>query len=346
MAEAVVHVEPGKEVHPLYCGVDVGGTNIKIGLVDDLGQTVAYRSIKTHQERGPADAMARVSKVTGEMIASIGYTVEDIAAIGLASPGTMDIQRGMLLEPHNLPQWYHFPIQKCLADLLGRRVVFANDANAAAFGEYWVGSGKQFRSSILLTIGTGVGGGIIIDDLLIEGEHSHGSELGHIIIDFGEDAREIPTGQKGHLEAYASGTAIIKRTLEALAESPDSSLQARILNGEEVSPLMVSEEAAKGDKLALHIVLETARYLGIGIVSLMHTIDPGAVILGGAINFGGHNSPVGRAFLQRVKDEIKIRAFPVPAENTVIDFAILGGAAGYLGAAGTARNACQRDCPK
>ena len=158
-----------------------------------------------------------------------------------------------------------------------------------------------------------------------------------------DDARKIPTGQKGHLEAYASGTAIIKRTEEALEAGRQSSLSARIEAGETLSPLMVSQEADQGDELSLEIVLETARYLGIGIVSLMHTIDPGAVVLGGAIDFGGINTELGCRFLGRIKEEVQKRAFPVPAEKTVVDFARLGGDAGYLGAAGTARAQYHRD---
>ncbi|RCS40800.1 ROK family protein [Bremerella cremea] len=338
-------IEPGKETLPLFIGVDVGGTNIKIGLVDDLGNTVSYRKIPTIETDGPQRYMERTTEVIQKICQEVNRPLSDITAIGLATPGTMDIEGGMLLEPHNLPNSYNFPIRDCLSQLTGRPVIYANDANAAAFGEYWLGSGKEFRSMILLTLGTGVGGGIIVDDLLIDGEHSHGGELGHIIIDFSENARTIPTGQRGHLEAYASGTAIIKRTHEALAGDlkKESSLHRRVENGEPLTPLMVSEEASQGDSLSLHIVLETARYLGIGIVSLMHTIDPGAVVLGGAINFGGHESPLGRQFLERVRQEVKSRAFPVPAEKTVVDFARLGGDAGYLGAAGKARAVTHRD---
>lgn len=338
-------IYPGEETLPLFFGVDVGGTNIKIGLVDDLGRTVAYQHIPTNEPEGPQRYMERTNEVLRAMLVEVGRPMDNVSAIGLATPGTMDIEAGMLLEPHNLPHSFNFPIRDCLQQLTGRPVVYANDANAAAFGEYWLGSGREFRSIVMLTLGTGVGGGIIIDDLLIDGEHSHGGELGHIIIDFSENARKIPTGQRGHLEAYASGTAIINRTEEALAGDlkKESSLHQRISAGEKLSPLMVAEEGEKGDALSLHITMETARYLGIGIVSLMHTIDPGAVILGGAIDFGGHETPLGRKFLERVQQEVKQRAFPVPAAKTVVDFARLGGDAGYLGAAGKARVAAHRD---
>lgn len=328
---------------PFFIGVDVGGTNIKLGLVDDEGRTLAYSKIATDEPSGPASAMQRVAVELRAMLAEVGMTMSDVASIGLATPGTMDIINGKMLEAHNLPHWFNFPIRQTLEEETGAAVVLANDANAAAFGEYWLGSGREFKSMVLLTLGTGVGGGIIVNDSLVEGDHSFGSECGHIIIDYNDDARAIPTGQRGHLEAYASGTAIVKRTQEALDAGEKSSLTARMHSGEKLSPLMVAEEAERGDELSLLIVMETARYVGIGAVSLMHTIDPGAVVLGGAVNFGGADSPLGTMFIERVREEVKRRAFPVPAKKTAIRFASLGADAGYLGAGGLARQSYLRD---
>ncbi|EAQ82628.1 ROK family protein [Blastopirellula marina] len=328
---------------PFFFGVDVGGTNIKIGLVDDEGRTLAYHKIATEESQGPASAIRRVAAELHTMLADIGHTISDVATIGLAMPGMIDIVNGRTMEPHNLPHWFHFPIRQALEEETGATVILANDANAAAFGEYWLGSGREFRSMVLLTLGTGVGGGIIVNDTLVEGDHSFGSECGHIIIDFNDDARQIPTGQRGHLEAYASGTAIVKRTQEALEAGEKSSLMARMNKGEKLTPLMVAEEAERGDELSLFIVMETARYLGVGVVSLMHTIDPGAVVLGGAVNFGGADSPLGTMFIERVREEVKRRAFPVPAKKTAIRFTSLGTDAGYLGACGLARQAYLRD---
>jgi glucokinase len=190
---------------------------------------------------------------------------------------------------------------------------------------------------VLFTLGTGIGCGIIIGDMWVGGEHSHGGECGHIVIDFDEDARMCGCGKRGHFEAYASATAVIKRTEEALAAGRASSLSARIAAGEELSPKLVAIEAEQGDALSLEIVLDTARYIGIGTVNLMHTIDPNGVLLGGAMTFGGNETALGRRFLERVKEEVRRRAFPLLAERTVIEFASLGGDAGYIGAAGMAR---------
>jgi glucokinase len=322
---------------PFFAGVDVGGTGVKLGVVDDLGRTITRTKMATLEERGPQDAIDRITRILHGELEKIGLSMGDLAGIGLGTPGTMDIPKGMILEPPNLPHWRNFPVRDALAAACGRSVSYANDANAAAYGEYWVGSGRDYRSMIMLTLGTGVGGGIIVDDVSIDGENSHGSECGHIIIDFTEGARLCSCGQTGHLEAYASATALVKRTREALATGRQSSLTERIAEGEEISGLMLAQEAEKGDKLATELILDTAMYVGVGAVSLMHTIDPGAVILGGAMNFGGNSSRLGRRFIERVREEVRRRAFPIPAKNTVIDFAALVGHAGYIGAAGIAR---------
>lgn len=322
---------------PLFLGFDVGGTSIKLGLVDDQGRPLAHTKIVTEEERGPRDAVKRARVATDAMLASIGLQVGDLAGIGLCVPGTLDIGRGMFLQPHNLPHWHYFAIRDEVSQAFGLPTAFANDANAAAYGEFWVGSGKQYHSIVLLTLGTGVGGGIIIGDLSIDGENSHGSECGHIIVDTSPAARMCGCGQPGHLEAYCSATALVERTHELIAEGRTTSLNQRISETEPLTALMIAQEADRGDSLSYEAIMELARWLGLGIVSLMHIIDPGAVILGGAMNFGGQGDPVGRRFLEQVRSTVRKHAFPLLAQRTVIDFALLGSDAGYIGAAGIAR---------
>ncbi len=329
--------DPQHATRPLFLGIDVGGTNIKLGVVDDAGRVIGKSHLATEEQRGPADAVKRTLLASQQLLSSFGLALGDLAAIGLATPGTQDLKTGKLLRPHNLPHWFHFPIRQCVADAFGLPVAYANDANAAAYGEFWVGSGREFHSIVLLTLGTGVGGGIIIGDLNVEGEHSHGSECGHIIVDNSPQARMCGCGQPGHLEAYCSATALIKRAQDELDRGSATTLRSRVRQGAELSGLMIAEEAEKGDPQAAGLIAELATWLGLGIVSLMHCVDPGAVILGGAMNFGGHEAPLGRSFLDRVRSVVRGRAFPVLAENTIIDFAALGGDAGFIGAAGIAR---------
>ncbi len=322
---------------PFFVGVDLGGTNIKVGVVDDLGRPLSWLSVRTESEKGPEDAMGRMAAAVKEAVEQAGVEPEAVAYVGLGSPGTMDIPAGMLIVPVNLKGWDYFPIRDRLSHHCGLPVAFANDAGAAAYGEFWVGSGRELASIVLLTLGTGIGGGIIIGDLSIDGQHSHGAECGHIIIDYNDNARRCGCGQAGHLEAYASATAVVKRVQEALDAGRKTSITQRLAEGARLTPKLLDKEAAAGDALAMEIIMDTARYVGIGVVNLMHTIDPAGVLLGGAMTFGGNETELGRTFLDRIREEVRRRAFPVIAERTVIEFASLGGDAGYIGAAGIGR---------
>jgi glucokinase len=322
---------------PLFAGVDLGGTNIKAALVDDRGRTVAFHTEPTHADRGPEEAAARMGRAVHTLASLAGIATADIARVGLGSPGPLDIPRGTIVRAGNLPGWDDFPLRDRVAAHAGREVTFANDANAAGYGEFWVGSAQGASSLVLLTLGTGVGGGIIIGEVNVEGAHSHGSECGHILVDPAPTARMCPCGQPGHLEAYTSATSLKAMVRERIAAGATGSLAAAVAAGEDLTPILVAREAERGDPLATDVLMEAARWLGIGIVSLMHAIDPEAVVIGGAMTFGRERNPVGRAFLERVKREVHGRTFPVLAERTSIRYASLGGDAGSIGAAGLAR---------
>jgi glucokinase len=326
---------------PFFVGVDVGGTNTKIGLLDDLGRTLAYRSIPTQEPEGADAGIVRIGRTVRELIASVDLQLNNVARIGLGTPGPLDIAAGMLVSPVNMPHWHQFPIRDRLSRECDLPVTYTNDASAAAFGEYWLGW-RPVHSLAIFTLGTGIGGGIIIEGKSIDGQHSVGSEYGHTIIDCNETARMCGCGQRGHLEAYASATSVVKRTEEALQANRKSSLTHRMEQGTPLTTLLLAEETEAGDPLALEIVMDTARYLAVGIVNIMHTIDPDIVVLGGAMNFGGSETLLGRQFLERIREEARRRAFPIAAEKTRIEFARLGSDAGYLGAAGLARAEYQR----
>lgn len=327
---------------PLFVGVDVGGTNTKIGIVDNDGHTIVRESIPTEEERGPEDAMVRIKKAADGMLASAGLSWDEVPAVGLGTPGTQDIPRGMILAPPNMPHWRYFPVRDRLGEVCGRPCSYLNDANAAAFGEFWVGSGREHSSMVMYTLGTGVGGGVILDGMLVNGVHSFGSELGHMVVDARPEARTcVWGGGRGELEAYASASAVVARAQEALDAGRDSSVRQRLSRGEELTSLMLGEEAERGDDFSMEIILETARHLGVGITSIVHAVDPGLVVIGGAMTFGGSESRVGSRFLMAIREEFRKRAFDVVAD-TIIDYAILGGDAGYIGAAGIAREAWYR----
>jgi len=322
---------------PLFVGIDVGGTNIKLGLVDDRGRTLAYRSIPTEADRGAEDASRRMAEGVARLLEQAGANKNNVARVGLATPGPMDIPSGMLFQPGNLRAWWNFPIRDRVSEHCGLLVRFANDANAAAYGEYWRGAGTECHSLVLLTLGTGIGGGIIVGDTLIEGAHSCGSECGHVLIDPRDDARRDSLDKTGSLEAYCGAYALVARTNEALGAGRTSTLADRRAAGESITPLLIAEAAEAGDLLAREIVMDTAHYLALGIVTLIHTIDPDSVVLGGAMTFGGAGHPLGEAFLERIRDDVRPRLLQTLRDPLRIDFAQLGSDAGYIGAAGLAR---------
>ncbi len=328
---------------PFFVGVDLGGTNMKIGVVDDKAQTISYLVAPTEVEKGPVDATRRMADAILSAILQAGLQHDDILRVGLGSPGTMDIPGGKFVKPANFPGWENFPIRDTLAEFCKIPVSYDNDANAAAFGESWVGSGREYKSMLLLTLGTGVGCGIVIDGRTLIGQNSHAGESGHNIVDPSDDARLCNCGKRGHLEAYAGATGVARRTYDLLEAKVPTSLHERIdvekmtMLDKSKLPKLVWEEAKAGDELSLQIIRDTAKWLAVGMATLMHTIDPHCILIGGAMTFGGPGDPVGDMFLEAVKREVAKRVYPILAERTVIQYAELGSDAGYLGAAGIAR---------
>jgi len=316
---------------PFFLGIDLGGTNIKSGVVDERGRPLSSVTLETRAELGPDVGIANLAEAGRRAVADSGLSWDEITGVGLGSPGTMDLSRGMLLEPPNLPGWNQLPIRDRLAALLQKPTVLQNDANAAAYGEYWAGSGRNTRSLVMFTLGTGIGCGIVEEGRIIEGRHSHGGECGHIIIQM-ENARQCSCGAYGHLEAYASATAMVKRALEALAQDDQPSL-LRDLPPESLTSRRINEAADAGDPLARRLMRETAYYLAVGAVCLMHTIDPDILL------FGGGMIQAGPAFLENIRSDIRRMAFPTLAESVRVEYAELGGDAGFIGAAGCARMA-------
>ncbi len=259
-------MDAGQSTPPYFLGIDLGGTNIKSGVVDDQARALSSVSVATEAEHGPGVGIDNLVTAGKKAVAASGLDWDRITAVGLGSPGTMDLQAGMLLDPPNLPGWDNLPICKLLSDRLGKPVVLQNDGNAAAFGEYWAGAGRDTHSLVMFTLGTGVGGGIVIDGSIIEGRHSHGGECGHIIIE-AENGRRCSCGALGHLEAYASAKSVVKRALERL-DSSDLPSSLRRIEPHRLSSRAIAAAAADGDAVAKELMSETAHYLAVGAVSL------------------------------------------------------------------------------
>jgi glucokinase len=326
---------PGKP--PFYAGLDVGGTNIKAGVVDCEGTPLGKASVPTEAIKGPENGVANIKFALDRALEAAGLKITDIRGAGLATPGTMDIRGGMLLEPPNLPGWNYFPVRQRTEEVIGVPTVLQNDANAAAYGEFWAGAAKEAHSLVFWTLGTGIGCGIIIDDVIIEGQHSHGAESGHIIVQM-DNGRYLPgTGHYGTLEAYCGAKAVVKRCEEAMDAGGTSVLKEWIAAGQELTPKLIATAAEQGDKLADDLIMETARIMGVGTVSLMHTIDPDMVVFGGAMTFGADSTELGRRFLQEIRNEVKKRALPIPYARTILKYSSLHNDAGFIGAAGCAK---------
>ena len=316
---------------PVYVGLDVGGTTMKAGVVDDDGRPLGPSvSLATEAHRGQAFGLERMCETIRRAVAAVPVSWERVAAIGVATPGLMDIPAGIILDPPNLRPWKNVPVRQHIHDTFAVPTAFQNDANAAAYGELWAGAGRGVRSMVLFTLGTGVGGGIVFGDRVIEGEHSHGAELGHMKIEMTKP-RACGCGRFGCLEAYASATAVVTRTREALAEDGGRSTLHAIAAQGELTARAVFLAAAAGDALAARIVEETAYYLAIGAMNMMHIIDPDMVV------FGGGMTAAGEPFMERIRHHVRQLAFPVPAERTQIRYAQLGSDAGFIGAAGCGR---------
>ncbi|MGH7169344.1 MAG: ROK family protein [Gemmataceae bacterium] len=315
---------------PLYVGLDVGGTTMKAGVVDDNGKPLSAVSLPTEAHNGQEFGLARMCETIRQAVAEARLQMKDIAALGVATPGLMDIPAGLILDPPNLKPWRNVPVRQHIHEVFGLPTAFQNDANAAAYGEFWVGAGHDAHSMVLFTLGTGIGGGIILGEHVLEGEHSHGGELGHIKIEM-SNPRPCGCGRRGCLEAYASATSVVHRAQEALAaDDGRSALHAAARRGELTSET-IFDAAASGDALAAKIVEDTAFYLAVGAMNLMHTIDPDMVV------FAGGMIAAGDAFLERIRHHVRELAFAVPAAKTRICFAQLGGDAGFIGAAACAR---------
>ena len=315
-----------------FVGLDVGGTTMKAAVVTGDGRAAPDVSLDTHPERGQIAGLETMAEAIRRAIAAAGLTLADIAAIGVATPGLMDIKLGLIFDPPNLKPWRNVEVPRAISAAFGGKpVAFQNDANAAALGEFWVGAGREFSSMVLFTLGTGIGGGIILDGKVLEGAHSHGGEIGHLRIDLPDRGRLCGCGRRGCLEAYASATAVVARTREALDATAQPSALRHADGGKPLTAEAIFGAAAAGDGVARKVVADTAYYLGLGAAALMATVDPQAVV------FAGGMVAAGEPFLAQIRANVHEYALSYPAEKVRICYATLGSDAGFIGAAATAK---------
>jgi len=321
-----------KHKQKFVIGVDLGGTKISVGAMPaDGSKEFALRSEPTRAELG-ADAVverivAMANRVMLDTISEAGCAREDFLGVGIGSPGPLDREKGLVITTPNLG-WHNFPLRDAVGNAVGLPTSLDNDANCATVGEWWVGAAKGARNVVGLTIGTGIGGGLILDGKLYHGSSDAAGEIGHTTLD--STGRRCKCGNYGCLEAYASGPATAERARELLSGGEPSMLR-EMTNGALwlVTRQAVYEASAKGDDVAREVVRETARFLGTGIANLLNIFNPEVVVLAGSV------AQAGEHLFGPLRAEVRRRAFKPSVDACRIVPGSLGGSAGVVGAVAT-----------
>jgi glucokinase len=311
-------------------GVDLGGTNIVVGAMTmDGSQHLSMRSIPTQASLGDEGVAHRivtlVEQVILDTIKETGIARSDFIGVGVGAPGPLDRERGIVLVAPNLG-WLNFPLRDRVHDRLGLPTTLDNDANCATFGEWWQGAARGSRNVVGLTIGTGIGGGLILNGALYHGASDMAGEVGHTTIDL--NGRHCKCGNYGCLEAYASGPAIATRAREVMVREEGESVIPSMVNGrfEDITAQIVYDAAKAGDAVASEIVRDTARYLGAGIANLLNIFNPDTVVIAGGVTAAGDTLFV------PLRAEVRRRAFSPAVRAAKIVPGTLPGTAGVVGA--------------
>ena len=314
----------------MYIGIDLGGTNIAIGIVDENGKIIHEESCETRSEREPQELIDDMIALVLKVLDEYNMQLNEITAIGVGIPGLAD-KDGNVIFCVNLG-WRNVPLRKMLEDALHTPVYIDNDATVAALAEYESGSMQNCKSGLMLTLGTGIGGGIILNGEIYSGLNGVGSELGHTVI--GENFYNCNCGRNGCLETFASSTAIIKYTKKLIMEmnEPTTIMENVEGNIDNLNAKIIFDCAKKGDKIATLAVNRLIKYLGIGILNIVNFIDPEIIVLGGGI------AGAGQYLLDLITKEVIANKYYKDLPIAKIVLAQLGNKAGVIGAAMVAKH--------
>lgn len=312
----------------MYIGIDLGGTNIAVGLVTDEGKIICKDSVPTLKERHYNEIIKDMAELSKKLVFEQGYEMSDIKAVGVGSPGTIDNEHGKIVYSNNI-RMDNVPMAEELQKHIPLPVNIENDANAAAYGEY-IATGGKSKSFVMMTLGTGVGGGIIINGDIYRGFNGAGAEIGHSAIIV--DGKECTCGRKGCLEAYASATALIEQTKEAMEKHPESIMNEWAQKEGKISGRTAFECAKKGDRAATEVRDTYIRYVAEGVCNIVNIFQPEIVVIGGGISKEGDN------LLNPVKELVYKNDFNKYMPKTEIVIAKLFNDAGIVGAAMAAKN--------
>lgn len=310
-----------------YVGIDLGGTNIAAGLVDEDNNIVKKMSVPTLPERGNDAVTADIAKLISDLASSYGISLDEVAYAGLATPGAIDCDTGKIDRACNLLM-EDYPIVDKLSALTPVKIYLENDANAAALGEAVAGAAKGAKYSVMITLGTGVGGGIVMDGKVYSGFNYAGGEIGHMVIE--HNGRQCNCGRRGCFEAYSSATALAAMTREEIEKHPESGLAQVAKENGKVNGRTAFIAKNKGDEAGARVVEKYLDYLACGITNVINLFQPDIVCIGGGI------SNEGKGLIEPLLDKINSEVFTktiAPERQTVIRLATLANDAGIVGAA-------------
>lgn len=308
-----------------YVGIDLGGTNIVAGVVDEEYNIIAKASTKTNCPRPEKEIADDMAKVALQAVKNADLTIDDIEWIGVGTPGIANSATGIIEYSNNLG-FKNTPMVKYIQETIDKPVFIENDANAAAYGEYVAGAAKGAKNAVCITLGTGVGGGIIVDGKIYSGSNFAGAEIGHTVIEV--DGAQCSCGRKGCFEAYSSATGLIRMTKEAIEMFPDCTMAEMAAEKGKVTARTSFDAMRAGDKAAKDVVDKYIKYLAAGITNTINIFQPDVLCIGGGVCNEG--DPLLLPVKALVKEEVYTRN---SEKNAEIVIAKLGNDAGIIGAA-------------
>ena len=314
-------------------GIDLGGTYIKFGLLDEDHQPSEVFQLPTPSEGGVDAVIEQMIAGARQAMAAAGLSAADVVGVGIGCPGPLSMSKGIVYETPNIPGMKNIPMRDRVSQGLGIPAALENDANAAAYGEYLCGAGKECDDMVLLTLGTGLGGGVIVGGKVLHGAHEIGAELGHMIVVPG--GRPCGCGQRGCIEQYCSATFMSRAAQQKLQETDrPSSLRDVLAAKGEINSKDINEARNGGDEFAAEVWDEMARYLAMGCVSYARILDPDRIVLSGGMAAAGDD------LLAPVTEYYRQFHWRLTEPQTSIALATLGNDAGVIGSAGVAWQEC------
>ncbi len=306
--------------------MDIGGTKIATALISGGNNILAREYSLAMADEGVQPVINRIFTAIDSILGSRSMTVSEVASLSIACAGGIDSEKGIVSQSPNLPGWHNIPLRNIITERYKVKTFLINDANAAAIGEHRLGAGRGTKNLFYITVSSGIGGGIIIENSLYAGESGVAGEIGHMTVD--PKGPECSCGNFGCLERMASGKAVAADAIKRIKEGAKSSLVG-IVKGKinDITAEKISKAAYDGDPLALEVIARAANYLGIGVVNLVNLFNPEIVVIGGGL------SKIGTLLFDPVREAVKKRAFTLASQVVRIVPANLGDDAGVLGAA-------------